>query len=184
MTQLQTRETVQTPSEPVSPQEQGSKWTTFVVVGVVALLAAAFGVAIWANSDNQPETTTDFGASSDSVEIVQSEIDKAQASADSEPSSVEIVQNEIDKALAQTPPTADTPAVDPTADVGATGGLGATSFGMGSPELTPAQIEQARAEEYVEYLNRKWPNELTPAQIEQARAEEYVEYLERTYAAN
>ena len=52
------------------------------------------------------------------------------------------------------------------------------------PELTPAQIEQARAEEYVEHLNRKWPNELTPAQIEQARAEEYVEYLERTYSAN
>ena len=101
MTQLQTRETTQTPSEPVSPQEQGSKWTAFVVGGVLALLAAAFGLALWANSNAEPETTTDFGASSDSVEIVQNEIDKAVAATGAETSSVEIVQDEIDKALAE-----------------------------------------------------------------------------------
>ena len=99
MTQLQTRETAQTPSEPTYPQDNGTKWTSLVVVGVIALLAAAFGVAIWANSDTETANQPEVGAVSNSVEIVQNEIDKALAATGAEPSSVEIVQNEIDAAL-------------------------------------------------------------------------------------
>ena len=166
MTQLQTRETTQTPSEPVSPQEQGSKWTAFVVGGVLALLAAAFGLALWANSNAEPETTTDFGASSDSVEIVQNEIDKALAATGTETSSVEIVQNEIDKALAEAGTEPSSVAIVQSEIDRA---IAEAQAEFSSVEIVQNEIDKALAQA---------ETELSPSEIEQAVESRQVRFSE------
>lgn len=151
MTQLQPTAGHST-GAPVSPGAHWNLQTVGIVFGAFVLMAAAFGVAMWLDSDSETTTRSEVqtvtvepssvaivqaeidaaiataNAEPSSVAIVQAEIDSAVAATTAEPSSVEIVQAEIDAAIAAASAKAST-ATDAAPSYGADGGLDAASFG-------------------------------------------------------
>ena len=105
----------------------GAHWdwrSIAIVVGAFAVMAAAFGLAMWLDSDSgtvAPSEVSTATVESSSVDIVQAEIDAARAALATEVSSVEIVQAEIDAARA------------------------ATAADVSSVEVVQAEIDAARA---------------------------------------
>ena len=102
MTQLQPTAGHST-GAPLSP---GAHWdwrSVAIVIGAFAVMAAAFGLAMWLDSDSEtvaPSEVSTATVESSSVAIVQAEIDAARAALAPEVSSVDVVQAEIDAARA------------------------------------------------------------------------------------
>ena len=130
---------------PVARSTPPSAWLWAAVIVAVVVVAGAIGYAVYDGTTSEsaaPESAA-VSADSDSVAIVQAEIDGALARANAPASSVEIVNAEIEKALMGSGSAASSvEIIQASIDEALIGAGSATS----SVEIVQATIDEALAE--------------------------------------